>query len=155
MTGVASQLCGDIKEVKSLGYRTKPNGIIYDGQGSAISMVGERHSILSDLSPIATFISRNYVDLSEIENFEKEAIQLIDEVEMSLSWLYQTKAGLVLSALWSDVFLCPNCSNEFVFLDAALRNGKMQKSFPCPVCDSIVGKSASKATGAVKLERAF
>ena len=73
MTGVASQLCGDAKEVESLGYRTKSDGTIYDEQGSPISMVGERHSILSDLSPIATFISRNYVDFSEREDFERSS----------------------------------------------------------------------------------
>ena len=155
MTGVASQLCGDAKEVESLGYRTKSDGTIYDGQGAAISKVGERHSILSDLSPIATFISRNYVDFSKLEYFEREALQLIDEVEKSLSWLYRSKPGLVLSAIWSDVFLCPNCSSEFVFWEAALEDGKMRKSFPCPSCGSIVGKSASRTTGAVKLERAF
>jgi hypothetical protein len=59
MTGVASQLCGDPNQVKSLGYRTKTDGTVYDEQGTAISKVGERFSILSDLSPIATFISRN------------------------------------------------------------------------------------------------
>ena len=155
MTGVASQLCGDAKVIESLGYRTKSDGTICDEKGSAVSKVGERYSILSDLSPIATFISRNYVDFSELEEFEREALQLIDEVEKSLSWLYRSKSGLVLSAIWSDVFLCPNCSNEFVFWEAALNNGTIQQSFPCPDCGSIVGKSASKATGAAKLERAF
>ena len=155
MTGVAAQLCGDKKEIEALGYRINDDGTILDEQDLAISMVGERLSILSDLSPIATFIARNYLDFSDLEYFEREALQVIDEVEKSLSWLYRSSSGRVLSAVWSDVFLCPHCSNELVFWDVALDKGKIQKSFPCPECHSIVGKSTSKATGATKLERAF
>ena len=155
MTGVASQLCGDDKAIASLGYRTTNDGFINCHDDAAISKVGERNSILSDLSPIATFISKNYVDLSRLADFEREALQLIDEVESSLSWLYRSKPGSVLSAIWSDVFLCPDCSNELVFWDVALKDGRIQRSFPCPNCGSIVGKSTSKITGAVKLERAF
>jgi len=155
MTGVASQLCGDPNQVKSLGYRTKTDGTVYDEQGTAISKVGERFSILSDLSPIATFISRNYVDFFNLDYFEREALQLIDQIEKSLFWLYRSKSGLVVNAIWSDVFLCPNCSSEFIFWEAVLKNAKMQKWFPCPDCGSMVGKSASKSNGARKLERVF
>ena len=155
MTGVAAQLCGSTKEIEALGHRVNDDGTILDEQNLTISMVGERQSILSDLSPIATFIARNYLDFSDLDHFEREALRVIDEVETSLSWLYRSGAGNVLSAIWSDVFLCPHCSNELVFWDAALKKGKIQKSFPCPDCRSIVGKSASKSTGATKLERAF
>lgn len=155
MTGVAAQLCGDKKEIETLGYDVKDDGIILDDRESAISMFGIRHSILSDLSPIATFIARHYADFSDLEYFEREALHVINEVERSLSWLYHSKSGEVLSAIWSDVFLCPHCSNELVFWEVALKNGKIQKSFACPNCGSIVGKSASKATRTQKLERAF
>ena len=155
MTGVAAQLCGSTKEIEALGYRVNDDGAILDEQDLVISRVGERRSILSDLSPIATFIARNYLDFSDLDLFEREALRIIDEVETSLAWLYRSGSGYVLSAIWSDVFLCPHCSKELVFWDTALKEGKIQKSFPCPDCRSIVGKSASKSTGATKLERAF
>ena len=155
MTGVAAQSCGSTKEIEDLGYRVSDCGAVLNEEDIAISMVGERRSILSDLSPFATFIARNYVDLSDLAQFEKEALRIIDEVETSLSWLYRCDKGIVLSAIWSDVFLCPHCSNEFVFWDVALEKGKIMKSFPCPNCHSIVGKSASKSTGATKLQRAL
>jgi DNA modification methylase/predicted RNA-binding Zn-ribbon protein involved in translation (DUF1610 family) len=155
MTGVAAQLCGDVKEIETLGYRVKGEGTVLDEQNNAISMVGGRYSILSDLSPIATFIARNYVDFIGLEDFEREALRVVAEIERSSSWLYKSRFGTVLSAIWSDVFLCPNCGNEIVFWETALKNGKLQKSFPCPNCASTVGKSASKITGAVKLNRAF
>ena len=155
MTGVAAQLCGSTKEIEALGYRVNDEGAILDEQDLVISRVGERQSILSDLSPIATFIARNYLDFSDLDLFEREALRVIDEVETSLSWLYRSGSGYVLSAIWSDVFLCPHCSKELVFWDTALKKGKIQKSFPCPDCRSIVGKSTSKSTGATRLERAF
>ncbi len=155
MTGVAAQLCGDTREVETLGYGVSADGTILDSKNAAISRIGERYSILSDLSPIATFIARHYVDFLNLTDFASEAIRAVDNLERSLSWLYESSSGPVLSAIWSDVFLCPNCSNEIVFWDAALKNGKMQKSFPCPKWDSTVGKSASKSSGAIKLERAF
>lgn len=155
MAGVAAQLCGDANKIEALGYRIDGAGNILDEQGTHISSVGERSSILSDLSPLATFIARNYNDFSDIKRFEKEALRIVDEVERSLSWLYKTGSGVVLSAVWSDVFLCPNCSNELVFWKAALKNAKIQKTFPCTHCGTTVGKSTSKTTGAIKLERAF
>ncbi len=155
MTGVAAQLCGDAKEIGDLKYRVKDDGNILNEQDLADSMIGQRYSILSDLSPLATFIARNYVDLSELEHFGREALQAVARVEESLSWLYRSSSGVMSSAVWSDVFLCPNCGYEFVFWEVALRDAKIQKSFPCPDCGSIIGKSASKATGAIKIERAF
>jgi predicted RNA-binding Zn-ribbon protein involved in translation (DUF1610 family) len=155
MTGVAAQMCGDTKEIEALGYRLKDDATVLDDQNNVISMVGERHSILSDVSPIATFIAKNYADFFALEDFEREALRMVDEIERSLSWLYESSSGAVLSAIWSDVFLCPNCNNELVFWEAALKNGEIQKSFPCPDCGSTVGKSSSRTTGAVKLDRAF
>jgi DNA modification methylase/predicted RNA-binding Zn-ribbon protein involved in translation (DUF1610 family) len=156
MTGVAAQLCGNGQAIQALDYRIITDGVVVDPDGNKISKLGERLTILSDLSPLATFVSSNYTHLSPLAKFSLEALKIIDEVEHALSWLYESSRGVkVLRAIWSDVFLCPNCSREFVFWDATLRNGKMQKTFPCPRCGSIVGKSASTITGAVKLDRPF
>jgi hypothetical protein len=59
MTGVAAQLCGDRKEVQSLGYRVDEAGIIYDGD-QPISRLGARKAILNDLSILPTFIASNF-----------------------------------------------------------------------------------------------
>ena len=154
MTGVAAQLCGDAKEIEALGYHINDDGTILDEQGLVISTIGERHPILSDLSPIATFIARNYLGLSDFACFQREALKVIDDVEESLSWLYDHPAGKVVSAIWSDVFLCPHCGEKIVFWESAPKNSSMKKSFPCPSCSSIVGKSPPKADRATKLVRA-
>lgn len=156
MTGVAARLCGNKRAVASLGYQVRSDGIILDSKNEVISHIGGRRSILSDLSPVATFVASNYSDLSSLDAFSEEALKITATVEKELEWLYKGVCGdQVLSAVWSDLFLCPNCSHEFVFWDAAIKDGKMQQSFPCPHCGSTVGKAASRTTGAIKLERPF
>jgi hypothetical protein len=50
--------------------------------------------------------------------------------------------GVVNYTVWSDVFICPNCSDEIVFWDAALdtAEGKVLDEFPCPSCKATVTK---------------
>jgi len=113
MAGVAAQMCGSKHAVASIGYKVSTNGTILDSNNNSISDIGERLAILSDLSPIATFIAGNYANLSSIEAFADEALNLISKVEKELSWLYEgISGGQVLSAVWSDLFLCPNCSHD-------------------------------------------
>ncbi len=164
MTGVAAELCGNINEIQSLGYSIKPDGTILqknidqDGNNEFVpfSLVGKRNSILCDLSPVATFISNNYCDLSNISSFVKESLEVLETAEHNLKWLYEFNQNeKVLSSIWSDVFICPNCSNEIIYWDCAVKNEKIEESFHCPHCGIILGKKASKTTGAVKLERSF
>lgn len=156
MTGVAARLCGSRRDVASMGYRVNPDGVILDSNNEEISKLGARRVILSDLSPAATFIAKNYGAFSSIATFTGEALKLISKLEKELSWLYEGGAGgQVLSAIWSDVFLCPNCSQELVFSEVALKDGEMQEAFACPKCRTVIGKAASKKTGATKLERQF
>ena len=164
MTGVAAQMCGNQKEISSLGYQVRADGTILqediDSEGKKIfvpfSVIGERKSCINDLSSAATFISNNYSDLCELSYFFNEALKIIDNAEKELSWLYQhNQEDTVVSAVWSDVFICPNCSHEFIFWDAAVKEGKIEGVFPCPKCGAIVGKTSSKSSGAAKLERSF
>ena len=164
MAGIAAQMCGNRDEIISLGYQVKSDGSILheglDDKGQKtwkqFSKLGERKAFLSDLSPAATSISRNYCNFYSLSSFAKEAFEVIAKVEEELKWLYEGEHNsTVLSAVWSDVFLCPNCSREFIFWEVALKNGKLEKTFPCPNCLTVVGKAASKAASAVKLERPF
>lgn len=154
MTGVAAQMCGDSQEITSLGCKHGIDGVIQDSGNNPISRLGQRHAILSDLSPVAAFVASNYSDFLCLGEFADEALRIVNKIEKELDWLYSSKgSGKVLSAVWSDVFLCPNCSHEFIFWEAAIKEGKIQGAFPCPHCGTVVGKAASKTTGAVKLER--
>jgi hypothetical protein len=156
MTGVAAQLCGDRKTVESLGYRVDDQGVIYqqetDENGRAVwmpfSKLGTRRAVLNDLSPIATFISSNYNDPIPTALLRKAASDLIEYLKTHWGWMYDTlhtdgkSKGRIHYVIWSDVFVCPSCTQEIVFFDSAYSTdtGKVQGEFHCPHCNTALSK---------------
>lgn len=148
MTGVAAQLCGDKKVVESLGYIVQDDGTILDEDGKSFSKLGTRKAILNDLSPAATFIAANYNSPVDLEEFEREAKRILEEVEDECGWMYETlhtdgkTIGKINYTVWSDVFICSNCQKEIVFWDVAVDKeaGKVHKEFSCNHCGTILTK---------------
>ena len=177
MTGVAAQLCGDRREIESLGYRVDQDGIIYDrheqdgsSEWKPFSKLGARIPILNDLAPAASFIAHNFNTPVDAKNFERRAKGILKSAQDKYGWIYQTlhqptqeqvdsalqlisndekpdlsRAGLVgwvNFLIWSDVFLCPECSEEIVFWEAAVdRNaGKVKDEFNCNGCGAKLSK---------------
>jgi len=164
MTGVAAQLCGDKKEIESLGYRVDDAGVIYEGD-KAISRLGARKAVLNDLSPAATFIAYNYNTPVDARAFEREAKRILNEVEQECGWMYETwhphcndpnrVKGKINYMVWSDVFRCPQCGEEMLFWDVAVDHVKNKnlRDWGCPGCNSVLSKRPSKKSGALKVER--
>lgn len=144
MTGVAAQMCGNPEadlEFKLQLEKEMPN-----------VKWGARKAILNDLSPAATFIAHNYNTPVDVVEFEKEANRILDECERELGWMYETNhidevgnqvydmagpvKGEISDIIWSDVLVCPNCSNEIVFWDAVVdeSNRKINGDFICNNC---------------------
>jgi hypothetical protein len=50
--------------------------------------------------------------------------------------------GRINYTVWSDVFVCPECTGEVIFWEAAVDKeaGKVHKEFPCPHCDARLTK---------------
>ncbi len=156
MTGVAAQMCGDREVVMSLGYQVKPDGTVLqeetDEDGKKVwrpfSKLGVRRAVLNDLSPAATFIAYNYNTPVDVGAFEKEAKRILKEVEKECGWMYETlhtdgkTKGKINYTVWSDVFVCPECTKEVVFWDAAVDQGagKVYDEFPCPHCSTSLTK---------------
>ena len=149
MTGVAAQMCGNPDPVFKMQIENEMPGIEW----------GSRKAILSDLSPAATFIAYNYNTPVDIEEFRKEAGRIIYEVEAECGWMYNTQhvikdkvqfgvdgkplLGRINYTVWSDVYICPTCSKEFVFWDVAVDRMayKVSDTFSCPGCKSELKKS--------------
>ena len=164
MTGVAAQMCGDRDTVISLGYLVKPDGTIFqeeetDESGKKVwkpfSKLGARNAIMNDLSPIATFISNNYSSAYRSHDWGGISRRFISNLEEKWGWLYQTKhsdkktVGKINYVVWSDVFICPECSAELVFYDVAFNEtkGKVRDSFLCYSCSASLSKKVvSRAT---------
>lgn len=158
MTAIAAQLCGDEVSVSELGYSVGPDQVIRDKEGTPLTRLGVRHAVLSDLSPFATSIAAGYLRLAERHAFVEEAVEVVAMVEKRLEGLYKPsdgQPGRVDSTIWSDVFVCPHCSQEIVYWEGAVKDGAIQDSFNCPHCDAVLGKAASKESGATKMKRAF
>ena len=155
MTGVAAQMCGDKNAVLELGYQVKLDGTILreeiDDEGKkiwvAFSKLGVRRAVLNDLSPAATFIAYNYNTPVDVKTFDKEAKEILARVKKECGWMYETKhsdghIGTINCTVWSDVFVCMECSQEIVFWDVAIDKeaGQIKDDFPCPHCSAIQTK---------------
>ena len=81
MTGVAAQMCG------SDDYVLKTEMMQKDGDISW----GKRYAILSDLSPMATYISNGYNTPFSMTKFVEEFDTIMSDVEKKCGHLYQTK----------------------------------------------------------------
>lgn len=126
MTGVAANLCGSKSDVDMLKEKN--------------AKVGVRHSICSDLSPIATLIAASYTLPFNAKEFEIKANEILDQVEAEFGWMYETliqgKKAKVNYIIWSDVFTCPSCGKEIVLWNESvdIMNNIIKDKFPCPHC---------------------
>ncbi|MBL9185848.1 MAG: hypothetical protein JNK23_00075 [Opitutaceae bacterium] len=147
MTGVAAQLCGDRSEVQALGYRVMEDGTILNEEGKAFSKLGARFAVLNDLSPVATFIARNYNAPVDLDAFVLAAKRMLADVTDECGWMFLTRhtdgrEGRINYTLWSDVFACHECAKPIVFWDAAVdrKAGEIRDEFTCPHCGAAVSK---------------
>ncbi|WML31712.1 DNA methyltransferase [Neobacillus sp. OS1-32] len=154
MTGVAARRCGNKREVENLGFRVNGLNIISD-EGENLSKIGERNTVLADLSPSASLITYNYNVIFEKHKYLKEAKELLNNVKKECTWLYDAqhpkihKKGKINYVVWSDVFICPTCTEEIVYWENAVdfEKKKVKDEFECKNCHSRLKKS--------QLERAW
>lgn len=145
MTGVAAQWCqnpsNDFKDEIELKYAE---------EGKTSPQWGARKIVLNDLSPEATFIGANYNTPLDTSEFYQAGMNLLDEVESELGWMYttlhtdgQTKAPIEYT-VWSQVFSCPHCAGEINFFKEALdhENRLVKDEFDCPSCGATLNKKS-------------
>jgi len=143
MTGVAAQMCA--KPDPDFKYSVET-----ERQAADLPTVqwGARRVVLNDLSPAATFISANYNLPFDVNAFEREATRILQELKQEIGWMYETNhtdgktKGQINYTVWSEVFACPECSTEIVFLKEALdlETKRVRDSFPCPNCSVELNK---------------
>lgn len=149
MTGVAAQMCGNPDPAFKIQIESEMPGLKW----------GPRKAILSDLSPAATFIAYNYNTPVDVAAFQKEAERILSEVEKECGWMYETRhivngreqisfdekpiTGKINFTIWSDVFICPTCSNELVYWFVAIdsETEEINDRFKCSHCESELRKA--------------
>ncbi len=152
MTGVAAALCGDPSRNKAL---TATN-----------SSFGQRWAILSDLSPIATFIASNLLRPIYQNDFLNAFEEICEDIEAEFGHLYLTnhngwkvrdrksvehkhyqrrgnQQGSVEFTLYSDVVRCPECTAETTLYKVAVdeKNDSLRSNLTCPYCNALVKAS--------------
>lgn len=161
MVGVAAQMCGN----------PDPSFKLQTEQEMGSVKWGVRKAILCDLSPAATFISYNYNNPVHVEEFEREAKRILAEVKQECGWMYQVQhsvngkvmkdadgnpvMGIINYTVWSDVFICPQCSKEVVFWHAAVEKleGRVKKEFLCPHCSTLLNKRNMERAWVTKFDK--
>jgi DNA modification methylase len=119
MTGVAAQWCG----LASAGYK-RALETEWKQAGVPPPKWGVRCAILTDLSPAATFIAANYNHPFDVTRFLELGEALLSALQGEIGWMYETlhpgttRKGRIDFTVWSEVFTCPNCGAENVFLDS-------------------------------------
>ena len=128
MTGVAASICGTPDSEFKHIIQSENNGVRW----------GKRQAICTDLSPYASFISSNYNIKTDVDDFYKEAILILNNLKKKYGYLYRTENGLLSYMAWSRVFTCKECGAETDYYSSCylLSKDKWHRStsFNCKEC---------------------
>ena len=173
--------------MRYIAHYTKPGDVVFDGfcgtgmtgvaaalsshgdtkeMGSHQSLENRRWSILTDLSPIATFIAGNLLRPISRQEFLDGIESVCTSVESEFGYLYHTDHtgwevrhrktvdhkeyprkvnthGSIEFTLYSDVVRCPECSSETTLYAVAVdeQNDALRSNLVCTTCAAMVSKS--------------
>jgi 16S rRNA G966 N2-methylase RsmD len=131
-------------------HYTKPGDLVLDpfcgSGGTALAALMEgRAAIAIDLSPAATFITKNYCTPVDVDELQRAFEELQRKVTPEMDWLYETRCdrcdGRATTAytVYSYVFQCPRCLEKVALFDcpevqSQTAAGKPKMIRICPSC---------------------
>lgn len=107
------------------------------GMTGVAALTEGRHALLSDLSPAAVHIARNYTSPCDPQALAAALAEVEKEVAPTIAWLYRPVGGerLVEYTTWSDVFRCPQCRHKIVYWELVQSTGGTDGDrVTCPRC---------------------
>lgn len=120
--------------------------------GVGAGLVGRR-AVLSDISPAAVHIARNYCEPCDPERFFAAVQRVLDVVRDEIDDLYRTEhhdeSATVEHVVWSDVRACPMCSTTTLVWDHRA-NGL--RTLTCANCGNAGTKAAFSYVGEQAVE---
>ena len=112
-----------------------------------------RNALLSDLSPAAVHIAKNYTTPCDPESFQ-DAISLVERVvKPTIDWLYTpigSSAKYIEYTVWSDVFCCDRCGARTTYWNALQKGVGIE--LICTECTRTVDKRNLTWTGEVPVQ---
>jgi len=131
-------------------HYTKPGELILDpfcGSGSTAlaALLENRKVIAIDLSPAATFITKNYCTPVDVDKLHKAYSKLVKAVKPEIDWLYETRCdrcdgrAIIAYTVYSQVYQCPRCLEKVALFDCpevtiTIKTGKSKKIRVCRYC---------------------
>lgn len=131
-------------------HYTKSGDIVLDpfcgSGGTALAALMEgRAAIATDLSPAATFITKNYCTPVDVDELQRAFEQLKEKVKPEIDWLYETHCdrcdgrATTTATIYSQVFQCPRCLSKIPLYDCAeiqsqTPKGETTTISVCPAC---------------------
>ena len=133
-----------------IDHYTDPADLVIDpfcgsGGSAVVALMAGRPAIAIDLSPAATFITKNYCSPIDSNALEKSFLEIVKNVAAEMEWLYETRCdrcngkATTSFTVYSYVFQCPRCLNKVPLFDCEkVRNqavsGKQKTVNACPFC---------------------
>ncbi len=131
-------------------HYTQPSNLVLDpfcgsGGTALAALMSGRKAIAIDLSPAATFITKNYCTLVDVVALRKAFEELKQRVKLEIDWLYETRCdrcggmATMTYTVYSQVFQCPRCLEKVPLSDCVEVKEKTAKSQEkkikvCPFC---------------------
>lgn len=144
-------------------HYTKPGDLVLDpfcgSGGTALAALMEgRAAITIDLSPAATFITKNYCAPVDVDELQRAFEELQHKVKPEMDWLYETRCdrcdGRAATAytVYSYVFQCPRCLEKVALFDcpeaqSQTTAGKPKNIHICPYCQGRGHEEEIKTSG--------
>ncbi len=131
-------------------HYTQPGDLVLDpfcgSGGTALAALMEgRAAIAIDLSPAATFITKNYCTPVDVNRLQRAFEELERMVRPEMDWLYETRCdccdgrATITYTVYSSVYRCSRCLEKVPLFDCAevdgeTKRGKKKKIRACPHC---------------------
>lgn len=144
-------------------HYTKPGDIVLDlfcgsGGTALAALMEDRTAVAIDLSPAATFITKNYCTPVDVDELQRAFDELQRKVKLEMDWLYETRCdrcdGRATTAftVYSYVFQCPRCLERVTLFDCPEAQshtiaGKPKIVRVCPSCRAHGHDEEIKTTG--------
>jgi DNA modification methylase len=133
-------------------HYTQPGDIMLDplcgsGTTSLAALMEGRSAIAIDISPAATFITKNHCTPVDVDKLQQAFDELQAKVKPEMGWLYETRCdrcdgrATTVHTVYSYVFQCSRCLEKVPLFDCVdavgqTAKGKPKKIRACPYCYS-------------------
>ena len=133
-----------------ISHYTQPGDLVLDsfcgsGGTALAALIEGRAAIAIDLSPAATFITKNYCTPVDVEGLQRAFADLQRKMKLELDWLYETRCdrcdgrATTTYTVYSYVFRCPRCLEKLALFDCVevegqTGDGRPKKVNVCPHC---------------------